>query len=119
MGVETADVERAVGVLNHELGQPFLREVCTAFIERVFGGRQLFESIELIDRLVPGPGPRIPEPAGPIFKPDAQLHPRARSLLRVSDLQAQPPSASSREPVRIGFWLLTQIARLWSLRPRA
>jgi hypothetical protein len=140
-GVELEDVRAAVENLNQELGQPFYREVCTAFIERVFDGKRLFEHVELVDRLVPGPGPRIPEPAAPLFKPDAKLSRRARHLLRVDELtvvradvdQAKasgwPPHSglSFRDvgrrlnedwlrPARVWYWVLAQIERMWILR---
>ncbi|MDQ6671677.1 MAG: hypothetical protein M3069_13170 [Chloroflexota bacterium] len=85
-GIQPTDVAAALHVLNREAGQPFFSEVCTAFIERVFGKR-LFDQVEILDRLVPGPGPRIPEPSAPRFKPDAHLSRRARHLLRSDELR--------------------------------
>ena len=58
-GVAPADVLAAIEALNREPGRPFYRELCTAFIERIFGGRPLFDDVEVLDWLVPGPGPRI------------------------------------------------------------
>src|SRR5438067_5640045 len=85
-GVEPGDVLAAIDALNREPGRAFYREICTAFIERTFGGRQLFDDVEVLDWLVPGPGPRIPEPAAPRFKSNARLSRRARYLLRVDEL---------------------------------
>jgi hypothetical protein len=122
-GVELENVRSALETLNQEMGQPFYREVCTAFIERVFGGKRLFEPVELVDRLVPGPGPRIPEPAAPRFKPDARLSRRARHLLRADELRAaragdavQLLNEEQLRPARLGYWLAAQIERVWSLR---
>jgi hypothetical protein len=125
---------------NRESGRPFYREVCTAFIERIFGGRDLFDDVEVLDWLVPGPGPRIPEPAAPCFKSNARLSRRARSLLRVDELpavhaaveaaQAPDParptatgdealqrlSDQKRGPARVLFWFLAQLGRAWAVR---
>jgi hypothetical protein len=137
-GVEPADVLAAVEALNREPGRPFYREICTAFIERIFGGRQLFDDVEVLDWLVPGPGPRIPEPAAPRFKSDARLSRRARYLLRVDELPAvhaavaaarapdpalagatseqalQRLSDRKHAPPRVLFWVLAQLGRVWS-----
>jgi hypothetical protein len=118
-GVEAADVLAARDILNHETGQPFYYEVCTAFIERVFGGRQLFDGIEIIDRLVPGPGPRIPEPAAPRFKASADLPRRAKYLLRIGDDTAggdtvRPVGQQGLGVVRLAFWIVAQVGRAWS-----
>jgi hypothetical protein len=119
-GVEPADVRGALDILNHETGQPFYYEVCTAFIERVFGGHQLFDGIEILDRLVPGPGPRIPEPAAPRFKSKANLPRRARYLLRVTDdggvgEPVRPVGQRGLGVVRLAFWIAAQIGRAGSL----
>jgi hypothetical protein len=84
--VEPADVRDAIDRLNQETGQPFFREFCTAFIERMFGGKHLFDNVEVLDWLVPGPGPRFAEPAAPCLKRHARLSPRARYLLRADAL---------------------------------
>jgi len=143
-GVEAADIPVAMERLNHLVGQPFYGEICTALIERVFGGRRLFEDVEVLDRLVPGPGLRIPEPAAPIFKPDAQLSRRARQLLRVDELAAlhgdverarvaegsgQTADAMLARDDAVGrldrsrptlgmvwFWFAAQVGRLWAKR---
>jgi hypothetical protein len=140
-GVEPADVSGAVDSLNRETGRPFIGEFCTQFIERTFGGRRLFDDVELLDRLVPGPGPRIPEPAAPLLEQHAPLSPRARYLLRVDQLpsvhtalesaRATPDAATARRardravqqlndpkrrPLRVVFWVLAQAGRLWALR---
>jgi hypothetical protein len=135
-GIEPSDVVGAIDALNQEPGRPFYREVCTAFIERVFGGRQLFDDVEVLDWLVPGPGPHIPEPAAPRLKSNARVSRRARYLLRVDELPAvhsavgaaQFPeahytgvsadqalrrlSSPRRAPGRVFFWLLAQLTRL-------
>jgi hypothetical protein len=137
-GIEPSDVRKAVDALNQEPGRPFYREVCTSLIERIFGGRQLFDDVEAIDWLVPGPGPHIPEPAAPRFKPNARLSRRARYLLRVDELPAvhsavgaaQSPDAPGagpaaaqalsrlndpkRAPGRVVFWLLAQLGNTCS-----
>jgi hypothetical protein len=132
-GVEQADVLAAIGVLNREPGRAFYREICTSFIERIFGGRKLFDDVEVLDWLVPGPGPRIPEPAAPRFKSNARLSRRARYLLRVDELPsihaameaARAPAQGGvtrdevlqrltnqkRAPARVLFWFLAQLAR--------
>jgi hypothetical protein len=139
-GVEPADVLAAIGALNREPGRPFYREICTAFIERIFGGRHLFDDVEVLDWLVPGPGPRIPEPAAPRFKPHARLSRRARYLLRVDELPAlhvavdaarapdparpgvtgdealQRLTDRKRAPARVLFWFLAQVSRAWTVR---
>jgi hypothetical protein len=89
-GIEPADVQAAIDALNSEQGRPFYQEICTTFIERMFGGRQLFGDVELLDLLVPGPGPRIPEPAAPRLKTTARLTPRARYLLRLDQPRSSP-----------------------------
>jgi hypothetical protein len=119
-GIEPADVRAARDILNHETGQPFYYEVCTAFIERVFGGRQMFDGVEILDRLVPGPGPRIPEPAAPRFKPNAVLHRRARYLLRVGEdavagKTVLPVGQQGFGVVRLAFWIGAQVGRAWTL----
>jgi hypothetical protein len=142
-GIQPADVAAAVNVLNREAGQPFFSEVCTVFIERVFGKR-LFDRVEILDRLVPGPGPRIPEPSAPLFKPDAHLSRRARHLLRSDELpmvhvelqQAAAAEQSGRpvdatlagdnatrrltrgalKPTIVWYWLASQAGRLWPRR---
>jgi hypothetical protein len=135
-GVEPVDVRAAVDALNQEPGRAFYREMCTAFIERIFGSRQLFDDVEVLDWLVPGPGPRIPEPAAPIFKSNARLSRRARYLLRVDELPsvhvaveaARAPEPADggmtgdealqrlndpkRAPARVLFWFLAQLGRL-------
>jgi len=141
-GVEAADVPAAMKRLNHEVGQPFFGEICTAFVERVFGGGRLFQDVEILDRLVPGSGPRIPEPAAPIFKPGARLSRRVRQLLRVDELaavhgdveRARVAEGSGRtadamlasedavgrldasRPTlgMVWFWVAAQVGRLWS-----
>jgi hypothetical protein len=142
-GVEPADVEAAIDALNREPGRPFYREMCTAFIERIFGGRELFDDVEVLDWLVPGPGPHIPEPAAPRFKPTARLSRRARYLLRLDNLPAVHAAVHSartsdstgaallsgdaalREladpkhaPPRVLYWLMAQLGRAWALRHR-
>jgi hypothetical protein len=141
-GVEPADVLAAIEALNREVGRPFYREICTAFIERIFGGRHLFDDVEVLDWLVPGPGPHIPEPAAPRFASNAPLSPRARYLLRVDQLPAvhaaveaargQDPAGPGvsgdealqhltdrqRGPGRVLFWFLAQLGRLWAGRRR-
>lgn len=138
-GVERADVLAAIDALNREPGRAFYREICTAFIERIFGGRQLFDDVEVLDWLVPGPGPRIPEPAAPCFKSNARLSRRARYLLRVDELPSvhvaveaarAPESAhggvtgdqalrsltdQKRGPARVLFWFLAQLGRAWTV----
>lgn len=119
-GVEPADVRRARDILNYETGQPFYYEVCTAFVERVFGGRQLFDAVEILDLLVPGPGPRIPEPAAPRFKSGADLPRRARVLLRVGDEAGirdtvRPVGQQGLGVVRLAYWIVAQIGRARSL----
>jgi len=133
-GIEPSDVVAAIAAMNQESGRPFYREMCTAFIERVFGGRQLFDDVEVLDWLIPGQGPHIPEPAAPRLKPNARLSRRARYLLRVDELPAvhsavdaaQSPDAlhlgrsaeqalrhlsSPRSaPGRVFFWLLAQLS---------
>jgi hypothetical protein len=139
VGVEDADVRVAIDVLNRESGRPFYREICTAFIERIFGGRYLFDDVEVLDWLVPGPGPHIPEPAAPRFKSNARLSRRARYLLRVDELSAvhaavdaqvtNPVGPSTtgyetlrrftdqrRAPARVLFWLLAQVGRALTVR---
>jgi hypothetical protein len=135
-GIEPSDVAAAIDALNRESGRPFYREICTAFIERIFGGRQLFDDVEALDWVVPGPGPHIPEPAAPRFKPHARLSRRARYLLRTAELQsvhtavavAQTPDAPrsgpsaehalqrmndpKQAPARVFFWLGAQLSRL-------
>jgi hypothetical protein len=137
-GIEPADVAAAIEALNREPGRPFYREICTAFIERIFGGRQLFDDVEVLDWLVPGPGPRIPEPAAPRFKSNARLSRRARYLLRVDELpsvhaavaaaRAPDPAhprvtgdevlqrlrGQERAPGRVLFWFLAQLGRAWT-----
>jgi hypothetical protein len=139
-GVEPADVLAAVDALNREPGRAFYREICTVFIERIFGGGQLFDDVEVLDWLVPGPGPRIPEPAAPRFKSNARLGRRARYLLRVDELPAihlavdaahapdpgrrgltgdqalRRLSDPKRAPVRTLFWLQALLGRIWSVR---
>lgn len=143
-GVEPADVPVAIDRLNHWVGHPFYGEICTAFIERVFGGRPLFQEVAVLDRLVPGPGPRIPEPAAPVLKPDAELSERARQLLHVDSLaalhgdveRAKAAERSGRpaeamlardDAVRrfdrsrptlgmVWFWMTAQLGRLWARR---
>jgi hypothetical protein len=141
-GIEPADVLAAIDALNREPGRPFLREICTSFIERIFGGRQLFDDVEVLDWLVPGPGPRIPEPAAPCFKSNARLSRRARYLLRVDELPSvhaaveaartrdpahpgvtgdealQRLSDQKRGPARVLFWFLAQLGRVWATRRR-
>jgi len=102
VGIEPSDVAQALDRLNREAGQPFFREICTAFIERMFGGQRMFDEVELLDRLVPGPGPRVPEPAAPLLKPNAPLSRRARHLLRVDQGHATE---------RVAFWMLSQVTR--------
>jgi hypothetical protein len=137
-GIEPADVARAIDALNQETGRAFYREVCSSFIERIFGGRQLFDDVEVLDWLVPGPGPHIPEPATPRLKPNARLSRRARYLLRVDELpgvhsavgaaQASETPASvattdqalrrmsdpKRAPGRVLFWVWAQLAKTCS-----
>ena len=132
-GVDPADVLAGIDALNREPGRAFYREICTAFIERIFGGRQLFDDVEVLDWLVPGPGPRIPEPAAPRFKSNARLSRRARYLLRVDELPsvhvaveaARAPEPAhggvtgdealqrltdqKRAPARVLFWFLAQL----------
>lgn len=140
-GVEPADMAGAIDSLNREAGRPFFGELCTQFIERTFGGRRLFDDVELLDRLVPGPGPRIPEPAAPLLEWLAPVSPRARYLLRVDQLpsvhtalesaRATPDAVTAglareraveqlndpkRGPGRVVFWLLARAGRLWALR---
>jgi hypothetical protein len=139
-GVAPADVLAAIEALNREPGRPFYRELCTAFIERIFGGRPLFDDVEVLDWLVPGPGPRIPEPAAPCFRANARLSRRARYLLRVDQLPsvhaaveaarthdpAHPGvtgdealrrlSDQKRGPARVLFWFLAQLGRVWAVR---
>jgi hypothetical protein len=134
-GVEPADVLAAIDALNREAGRAFYREICTAFIERIFGSRHLFDDVEVLDWLVPGPGPHIPEPAAPRFKSNARLSPRARYLLRVDELPsiheaveaARAPEPAhggvtgdqalqrltdqKRAPARVLFWFLAQLGR--------
>jgi hypothetical protein len=55
-GVEQPDVWAAIDALNRETGQPFYREFCTSFIERIFGGRHLF------------PGPTDPRASGAVLQ---------------------------------------------------
>jgi len=141
-GVEPVNVVAAIDALNREPGRPFYQEICTAFIERIFGGRELFDNVEVLDWLVPGPGPHIPEPAAPRFKSHARLSRRARYLLRVDDLPAlharvaETPAPGSapvvgsgdaaarelgdprRAPPRLIYWLLAQLGRAWTLRRR-
>jgi hypothetical protein len=137
-GIEPSDVTQAIDALNQESGRAFYREMCTSFIERIFGGRQLFDDVEAIDWLVPGPGPHIPEPAAPRFKANARLSRRARYLLRVDELpavhsavgvaqSADAPDAGraaeqwlsqlndpKRAPGRVLFWLWAQLANACS-----
>jgi hypothetical protein len=137
-GIEPPDVARAIDALNQESGRAFYREVCTSFIERIFGGRKLFADVEALDWLVPGPGPHIPEPATPRLKSNAKLSRRARYLLRVDELPAvhsavgaaQSPEAAGsgaageqalshlsnpkRAPGRVLFWLQAQFANACS-----
>ncbi len=87
-GVEPSDAVAAIDALNREPGRAFYREICTAFIERIFGGRYLFDDVQVLDWVVPGPGPRLPLPAAPRFMPNARLSRRARYLLRVDELPA-------------------------------
>jgi hypothetical protein len=140
-GVEQHDVWAAIEALNRETGQPFYREFCTSFIERIFGGRHLFDDVELLDVLLPGPGPRIPEPAAPRFKSNARLSARARYLLRVEGLAsvhaavetartAQDPARAGmathdalrrlderkRGPARVLFWVVAQVSRALAMR---
>ena len=139
-GVDPADVLAGIDALNREPGRAFYREICTAFIERIFGGRQLFDDVEVLDWLVPGPGPRIPEPAAPRFKSNARLSRRARYLLRVDELPsvhvaveaARAPEPAhggvtgdealqrltdqKRAPARVLFWFLAQLGRVWTVR---
>jgi hypothetical protein len=143
-GVDGQDVWHAIKMLNTEGGQPFYREVCTAFIERVFGGRRMFGHIEILDRLVPGPGPRIPEPAAPLLKAESKLSRRAKHLLQVDDLRAleaqlayadaaaraglddEATDAAARAKHQLHrhrrgamvvcYWLLTQLGAHWSAR---
>jgi hypothetical protein len=111
-GIEPSDVWTAIGALNRESGQPFYREFCTAFIERIFGGKHLFDDVEVLDWVVPGEGPRIPEPAAPCFKPDARLTPRARYLLRVEDRPSERRLADTRHGAqRVLFWFVSQVGR--------
>lgn len=83
-GIEAADVAAAVQALNRADGNPFVGEICTQFIERMFGGKRMFDQVELLEQLVSGL--RLPAPAAPIFKPDAKLSRRARHLLHADEL---------------------------------
>jgi hypothetical protein len=137
-GIGPSDVAKAIDALNQETGRAFYREVCTSFIERIFGGRQLFDDVAVLDWLVPGPGPHIPEPATPRLKPNARLSRRARYLLRVDELpgvHAAVEAAHSadvgrsggtaehalghlsdprRAPGRVLFWVWAQVAKTCS-----
>jgi hypothetical protein len=140
-GVEPADVSGAIDSLNRETGRPFFGELCTQFIERTFGARHLFDDVELLDRLIPGPGPRIPEPAAPLLERNAPMSPRARYLLRADQLpsvhsalasaRAAPDAVTAglarrravdhlndpqRRAMRVLFWLVARASRVWALR---
>ena len=141
-GIEPSDEVGAIEALNRESGRPFYREICTAFIERIFGGRQLFDDVEALDWVVPGPGPHIPEPAAPRFKSGAKLSGRARYLLRADELRSVRAAANAaqsldaprsgltaeqamrrlgdpkRAPARVLFWLLAQLSQLQTLGRR-
>ncbi len=139
-GVTPADVAAAIDVLNEETGQAFYSEICTAFIERVFGGHRLFNEVEALHWLVRGAGLRIPEPAAPRFRRNAYLSRRARHLLRTKELMAvraqidQIAGANACQvsgaevldvdalprfvdrgitPASAWYWALAQISRLW------
>ena len=115
VGISEADVSAAIEALNDETGRPFYGELCTNLIERVFGGREMFGSVEVLDRLVPGPGPRIPEPAAPLLRPDAKLSRRARALLRVAR-HARPSHAGGLKPAAAWAWLVAQGGRFVTRR---
>jgi len=98
-------VERAMQHLNAIEGHPFIGEDCTAFVERVFGGRRLFADSPLLQWL--GVGVRIGDPALPTLRVDAQLEPRARELLQFETIKNLPdPTAGVGSPN----------VRLWSQR---
>ena len=85
-------VADTVARLNAIDGKPFLKEDCTAFIERAVGGPRLFADSPLLHRL--GVPARVGDPALPLLRHDAQLDPRAERLLRHEALRSLPDAAA-------------------------
>jgi hypothetical protein len=121
-GVDAAAAAAALARLNREPGRPFVREDCTAFVERTFGGRRLFADSPALRAL--GLRWRAGDPALPLLRPDAALDARARRLLRVDALAGLPaadPAAPGgrawRRPLRaVAAALVVGLAAAAALR---
>ena len=101
-GIDDATVAEAVANLSTVRGHAFLGEDCTMFIERVFGGRRLFGDSPTGQAL--GVGLRVGDPALPLLRPDAELDPRARRLLRVSVVSQQPDPLAAPDALNAHLW---------------
>ncbi len=84
--VDDALERRVVDRLNHVDGEPFVRENCVAFIERVFAQYMFIGSPTL--RAV-GIHRHVPDPALPRLRPDADLDERAKRLLRLQAVRSR------------------------------
>ena len=114
--IDRRAVDEAIRFLNGIKGKPFFGEDCTTFVERVFSKRRMFADSPSARLL--GFGIRVGDPALPLLRPDAVLHPAAEFLLRAHSLRKLPDPITSwnapnlRRTVRVVFWI-TASAALW------
>lgn len=114
--IDRRAIGEAISFLNRIKGKPFFGEDCTTFIERVFNKRRMFADSPSARLL--GFGVRVGDPALPLLRPDAVLHPKAEFLLRAHSLRKLPDPTTSwnapnwRRAVRVVFWI-TASAMLW------
>jgi hypothetical protein len=54
VGVGEEDLAGAMARLNESAGRRYLIEVCTQFVERIFGGRRMIRDSEVLRRVLPG-----------------------------------------------------------------
>jgi hypothetical protein len=84
--VDDVVVQRVVGRLNRVDGEPFVRENCVAFIERVFA-QHMFIGSPTLHAL--GVNLHVPDPALPRLRADADLDQRADWLLRAQAVRTR------------------------------
>lgn len=102
--VDEAAVADTLERLNSLVGQPFMGEDCTAFIERGFGGRRMFADSPLLRAL--GIGARIGDPALPLLDPEATLDPEAKRKLQFDNIRYLPDALADAESPNVRVWLV-------------